>query len=176
MIYIMTQDLFLYHGISAIIGIQRARLITHMEGTDIHFTPQDFLIIDALHNDCFSQASTCILQQILVDKIIILSAFSISRLKCGSPVFFLPRTSQCYSLNNFLNGVREKNESYFPVLSLREAVVLRELIMQPDEQVASIALHISMGTLRTHKYQIMLKLRLRKISHIVNHPLTAYLT
>ncbi|EMZ4245729.1 TPA: hypothetical protein O7S29_004893 [Salmonella enterica] len=75
-----------------------------------------------------------------------------------------------------MNGVREKNESYFPVLSLREAVVLRELIMQPDEQVASIALHISMGTLRTHKYQIMLKLRLRKISHIVNHPLTAYLT
>lgn len=46
MFYIMTQGLLLYHGVSEIVGIQIARLITHMEGTNINFTPQDFLIID----------------------------------------------------------------------------------------------------------------------------------
>lgn len=62
------------------------------------------------------------------------------------------------------------------MLSLREVAVLRQLTMQPDEQISSIALHILVGTLRTHKYHIMLKLRLRKISHIVNHLITEHLT
>ena len=176
MLYILTNDNFLFNGIYYLYGGNSVVKLTSLYMLSEKDTSHDTLLIDVSYCQLTINQLLHIVQKTLINNIIFLSAFSFSNLKLNNHVHFIPRkTSLQYFSGNaddFYNGPEIK----LPSLTLREFEIIRQTINQHDDLRIASSLGISQATLRIHKYQIMLKLKIKKMSHIMYTEYYSYIT
>ncbi|HCR3450946.1 TPA: hypothetical protein ON570_004614 [Citrobacter werkmanii] len=176
MLYVLTNDNFLFNGIYYLYGEDSVVKLTSLYMLSKKDTSHDTLLIDAAYCQLTLNQLLHIVQKTFINKIIFLSAFRFSNLKSNYPVHFIPRkTSLLYFSDNaddFYNG----SEIKLPSLTPREFEIIRQTINQHGDLRIASSLGISQATLRIHKYQIMLKLKIKKMSHIMYTEYYSYIT
>lgn len=176
MLYILTNDNFLFSGFYYLYGKHSVVKLTSIFILNKKYTSHDTLLIDAAYCQLTINQLLHIVKITLINKIIFLSAFKFSDLKLTVPVHFIPRkTGLLYISNNvsiFYNGP----ETDLPSLTIKEFEIIRQTLNQHDDFKIASSLGISQATLRIHKYRIMLKLRIKKMSHIMYTEYYSYLT
>lgn len=176
MLYILTNDNYLFSGLYYLYGGNGVVKLTSIYMLCEKDTSHDTLLIDAAYCQLTINQLLYIVQKTFVNKVIFLSTFKFSNFKPNYPVHFIPRkTSLQYissNADNFYNGP----EINLPSLTLREFEIIRQTINQHGDLKIASSLGISQATLRIHKYQIMLKLKIKKMSHIMYTEYYSYIT
>lgn len=176
MLYILTNDNYLFSGLNYLYDENGVVKLTSIYMLSEKDTSHDTLLIDVSYCQLTLNQLLHIVQKTFINKIIFLSAFRFSNLKPNYPVHFIPRKTslQYFSGNadNFYNGPEIK----LPSLTPREFEIIRQTINQHDDLRIASSLGISQATLRIHKYQLMLKLKIKKMSHIMYTEYYSYIT
>lgn len=172
MVYLMTNDSFLFQGFSNLQKMRKINTITDLSAVVIH--PSDILIIDAYHNNVLDEQSVTILRDLDVTRIIILAPFHISKIKSNAPLFFINRKER---MENILSLLTDNNVPYRKPkvgLSHNQFKIVSYILKQENLHEITTALNISEQTLRTQKFNIMFKLKLRRMSDIVTLNISPY--
>lgn len=175
MFLILTKDTMLlqaiYHLVKndVIMHIQRAEELRAVENRHAK------VIIDTLDNNIFHTSLAYQLEKIKPSMVYILSPFRIRRCFGDTPVVFVRRN---VSLADFM-GLLNCNEIYdiTPELSLsrRQHQILTYILKQESCRTIAERMNITIKTYYCHKYNIMLLLKLRKMSHLMHHQISFYL-
>ncbi|HGW6102150.1 TPA: helix-turn-helix transcriptional regulator [Citrobacter werkmanii] len=175
MIFIITKDFFLFQGI---IHLQeKEKIIKINQLSDINFNDIGHtvrVVIDTYHNNIIDEVTVRLLNHIAVQRIIILAPFQISKLKSASPLLFVNRKE---SLVNLLSLIIDEKISYQKpnvALSHNQLKLVNSIINQQNMNDITQSLNISEQTLRIQKFNIMLKLKLRRISDLVTLKISPY--
>lgn len=168
MIFIITKDFFLFHGVTNLQEkekIVKIDKLSEIKYNDIDQTVR--VIIDTYHNNIVDEDTVRLLNHINVQRIIILAPFQISKLKSKSPLLFVNRKE---TLMNLLSLMVDNKISYRKpdvALSHNQLRLVNSIVNQKDISHITQSLNISEQTLRIQKFNIMLKLKLRRISDLV---------
>lgn len=175
MIFIITKDFFLFQGV---IHLQeKEEIIKIRELSDVNFSDIGHnvkIIIDTYHNNIIDEVTVSQLNKISVERIIILAPFHISKLKSQSPLLFVNRKEQ---ITDFLSLICDEKIVYQKpevALSHNQLKLVNSIINQQKIADITRSLNISEQTLRIQKFNIMLKLKIRRISDIVTLKITPY--
>lgn len=176
MMAIITQDQFLYHGLRTLFSdgrVTRFRSISEFSAIN---SKASTVIIDLMCGDGLSLKQAKKIGKIDAEKIFLLSAFRASRMTTISPVYFICRSIPPASLRQLITSPQNGLTIREPVFSVTQLEVARQWhIFQDDKKIAA-HLGMSPATFRIHKYQLMLKLRLKKMCHIVKTDFHHYVT
>lgn len=167
MLYILTSDLFFYNGLLGMYGSKNVIQLSNLEDVKETLTLSDSLLIDTLCCQIKGAEYIHVIQELMLSRIIILSSFRLSRFESLSPVIFTPRNIHPAMLSLRPDIFIENHEIRLPSITLREYIIIIMLMAHCDDIKISSRLNISIATLRAHKFQLMLKLKLKKMSHIM---------
>lgn len=175
MILMVTKDTFLFSGLSNL--LKDEQIIKIEKTTDIinYATNASIkVIIDVYHNNVINDETVSTLQTLKVGAIIMLAPFHISKLKSRSPLFFINRKMP---MENWVSLLTEERISYRkPRIGFSHnqfKIVCHYLNAEHSCEIAS-ALQITEQTLRSQKFNIMFKLKLRRMSDITKLSITPY--
>ncbi|EIY0670766.1 hypothetical protein MMC72_005074 [Salmonella enterica] len=175
MLYILTSDMFFYNGLKSMYGDNNIVQLFSLDNIKRKYTPSDCLLIDMLRCQLKGPEYIYLVQELILGRIIILSSFRLSRFKSLSPVIFIPRNINPEMLSLCPEIFLDEPEIILPTLTLREYEIITQLTNHHDDTRIASSLGITIATLRIHKYQLMLKLKLKKMSHIMNTEHYAYI-
>ncbi|MBJ8837117.1 helix-turn-helix transcriptional regulator [Citrobacter freundii] len=175
MFLIFTKDIMLLQAIyhlfknDVIVHVQHVHELCAVENHNAK------VIIDTLNNNIFHTRLAYQLEKIKPSKIYILSPFRIKRCFGDTPVFFVNRNVSLSSFISLLNC--NENYAITPELSLsrRQHQILTDILQQRSCSSIAEQMHITLKTYHCHKYNIMLLLKLRKMSDLVRHKISSYL-
>ncbi|EBZ5874338.1 hypothetical protein E0539_11695 [Salmonella enterica subsp. enterica serovar Tilene] len=172
MVYVLSRDTFLIKGFSElfnedIIHLKELKSIKQNEGCSI--------IIDMLtFPNCLENCLLRLRPQHL-NKIIFLCSFSVQKIKYRTPICFIHRNIK-HELLSTIHQVQEiTTDSTLPSLTLSELNIIKAYLAQKREEEIAAYLGISVTLLRFYKYQLMLKLKLKKMSHILQTEHAVYI-
>lgn len=168
MLYILTSDLFLYNGLKKVYGDRNVTRSSDIEEVKRKHVSTDSLLIDTLYSRRTGAEYLDSVQALLLSRIILLSSFRLTRFKSQSPVIFLPRDIHPDELSGCPEMLVHVAVARLPSLTLIEYKIITQLIKYSTDTAVADSLGITVTTLRAHKYQLMLKLKLRKMSHILH--------
>lgn len=175
MIFIITKDFFLFQGI---INLQEKEKITKVNKlSDINFNALDQnvkIVIDTYHNNIIDETTVRLLNEVNVERIIILAPFHISKLKSQSPLLFVSRKEEALNLLSFIIDEKVSYQKPNVALSHNQLKLVNSIINQHKIDDITQSLNISEQTLRIQKFNIMLKLKLRRISDLVTLKIAPY--
>ncbi|POT58612.1 LuxR family transcriptional regulator [Citrobacter amalonaticus] len=175
MIFIITKDSFLFQGVTHL--QEKESVIKINKLSDINFSEIDHaikIVIDTYHNSIIDEVTVKLLNHIDVDRIIILAPFHISKLKSKSPLFFINRKEQFLNLLSIITDEKISYQKPDVALSHNQLKLVKSIINQQKISDITHSLNISEQTLRIQKFNIMLKLKLRRISDIVTLKISPY--
>lgn len=175
MFLIFTKDIMLLQAICHLI---KKDVIIHIQHAEDFCTVEErnaIVIIDTFNNNVFYTSIACQLERIQPAKVFILSPFRIKRCFGDTPVVFINRK---VSLSDFIT-LLNCNENYVmsPELSFsrRQHQILTYILQQKPCGSIAEEMNISLKTYYCHRYNIMLLLKLRKMSDLVRHKISCYL-
>lgn len=175
MIFIITKDFFLFQGL---VHLQEKEKIVKIDClSEVNFNNCDRtvkIVIDTYHNNILDEASVSLLNNVQVERIVILAPFHISKLKSQSPLFFINRKEQAITLLSLIIDKKISYQKPEVALSHNQLKILNSIINQHKINDITRALNISEQTLRIQKFNIMFKLKLRRISDIVTLKISPY--
>ena len=175
MFLVFTKDIIL---LQAIYHLIKKDVIVHIQHTEDFSTIEEHnakVIIDTFNNNIFYTSIAYQLERIQPAKVFILSPFRIKRCFGDIPVVFINRN---VSLCNFITLLNcDGNYDISPELSIsrRQHQILTCILQQKSCYSIADEMHISLKTYYCHKYNIMLLLKLRKMSDLVRHQISSYL-
>lgn len=133
------------------------------------------VIIDLLNNNIFYTRLAQHLEKIRPAKIFILSPFRIKRCFGDTPVVFLYRNIPLIDFLGLLNCNNHYWVSPELTLSRRQHQIITYILQQRSCDAIAEEMQISLKTYYCHKYNIMLLLKLRKMSDLVRLKIASYL-
>ncbi|QJT79231.1 response regulator transcription factor [Kosakonia sp. MUSA4] len=175
MIFIMTKDIFLFRGVEHLLKQEKIIKIAKISDINNHLTDASSkVIIDVYHNNVLDDKTVNILKSLNVGNIFLLAPFRISKIKTRAALFFVSRKMQ---LENWLSLLTENR-----ILSNRPQIgfshnqfkIVSHFLNQEDPDKIASTLNISEQTLRSQKFNIMLKLKLRRMSDIATLKISPY--
>lgn len=175
MIYIMTKDIFLFQGVAHL--FKQKKIIKIEKIDDIYNHRVDAsskVIIDVYHNNVLDDNTVKILQLLEVDRIFLLAPFRISKIKTCSALFFVNRKMQLANWLSFLTDSRPASHKPQMGFSHNQFKIVSHFLNQEDPDAIAANLNISEQTLRSQKFNIMLKLKLRRMSDIATLNISPY--
>ncbi|WP_370605015.1 helix-turn-helix transcriptional regulator [Citrobacter braakii] len=175
MIFIITKDFFLFQGV---LNLQeKEKIIKINKLSDINFNDLDHdvkIVIDTYHNNIIDETTVRLLNEINVERIIILAPFHISKLKSQSPLRFVSRKEQVLNLLSLIIDEKFSYQKPNVALSHNQLKLVNSIINQHNIHEITQSLNISEQTMRIQKFNIMLKLKLRRISDLVTLKISPY--
>lgn len=176
MIAIVSRDQFFYAACSFLFPDVVVVLFKKMSDYVDSKTRPEILIVDLLCGDGFSFKMASEIREIDAGQIVILCSFKVSRMITRSPVFFIYRNTSVEMYRKIIKDIKSVICIKEPQFSIMQIEVMRQHHKCNDDKKITDILGISYATLRIHKYNIMLKLRLKKMCHIVNTVHHGYIT
>ncbi|MGS0636388.1 LuxR C-terminal-related transcriptional regulator [Citrobacter sp. VF227] len=176
MLYILTNDNLLYSGLNYLYGESSIIKLPSIYILSEKDTSHDTLLIDVAYCKLTISQLFYIIQKTFINKIIFLSAFRFSNLKPNCPVQFIPRKINLRYISVNADIFYDGPKIDLPSLTLREFEIIRQTIRQYNDLRIASSLGISLATLRVNKYQIMLKLKIKKMSHVMYTEYYLYIT
>ena len=176
MMAIITQDQFLYHGFRTLFSDYRVTMFRSISEFAAVNIKTDTVIIDLMCGDGFSLKQAKKIGQIDVEKIFLFSVFRVSRMESVSPIYFICRSIPPATLHRLIISRQNELTIRDPVFSVTQLEVARQWHIFQDDIKTAAHLGMSPATFRIHKYQLMLKLRLKKMCHIVKTDFHHYVT
>lgn len=176
MIFIVTKDIFLFQGVAHLFKQERIIKISKTaEINDLKLDTSSKIIIDVYHNNVLDDHTVSILQSLKIGAILFLAPFRISKIKSSSPLFFVNRKTE---LANWLSLINKNRllPCHKPKIGFSHnqfKIVTHFLNQEGPEKIAS-DLNITEQTLRSQKFNIMLKLKVRRMSDIVTLNISSY--
>lgn len=175
MLYTLTSDLFFYNGLQSVYGSNNIEQPSDLKDIISNHTISDSLLIDTRCYPLKNPEYIHLVQELILSRIILLSSFRLSRFESLSPVIFIPRSIHPTMLSLCAEIFIDTSEIRLPVLTLREYEIITMILNNCDELKIASSLNIAISTLRAHKFQLMLKLKLKKMSHIMRTEHCAYI-
>lgn len=175
MLYVLTSDLYFYNGLRSVYGCKKVLQISHLMSMKEKNTMYDSLLIDTLCCPMKNHDYIYLIQDLTLSRVIFMSSFSLSSLKSLSPVIFIPRSTHPAMLSLCPEIFVDNSEVELPVLTLMEHEIISMVTNSYNEIKMASSLGITVATLRAHKFQLMLKLKLKKMSHIIYTEHYAYI-
>lgn len=177
MIFVVTQDYFLFRGIA--FQEKRERVVQFHSLSELinsPLLPSDVnIIVDAYYTKAMDDHHIRFLQDITVKQIIILSPFRVSKLFFTSPLFFMNRKDSLLRLSLLINGIFPDKLQPSLRLSYIQLKILTAIVRKTSDIDISIKFHLTPQTLRAHKFNIMLKLNIRRMSTIMLSTVLPYI-
>lgn len=176
MMAIITRDQYLYTGLKSVFPdcrLSRFDRLCEFSGAG---HKADTVIIDLLCGEGLSLRQAKKIGKLDAGNIFILSVFRASRMKSLSPVHFIPRNTSPALMQQLTVSPDTALTITDPVFSVMQIEVARQWHVFQDEERTAAHLGVSAATVRIHKYHVMLKLRLKKMSHMVNTEFHHYIT
>lgn len=172
MVYVLSRDIFLIKGFSElynedIIHLKELSSIKQNEGGSIII---DMLTFPNCLQNCLLRLTTYHL-----NKIIFMCSFRVSKIKFATPICFIHRNIKPELLSTIHEVQEISTDSTLPSLTLSELNIIKGYLAQKREEEVAAYLGISVTLLRFYKYQLMLKLKLKKMSHILQTEHAAYI-
>lgn len=175
MIFIMTKDIFLFQGVRRLLKKERViKIETLSEMNHYRAGTSSKVIIDAYHNNVFDDAMVNTLRTLTVRGIFLLMPFHISKIKTRAPLFFVNRKIKTA---NWLALLTDNSPSYHKPkigFSHNQFKIVSHFLNQEYSDSITTTLNISEQTLRSQKFNIMLKLKLRRMSDIITLNISPY--
>ncbi|POT58595.1 helix-turn-helix transcriptional regulator [Citrobacter amalonaticus] len=175
MFLVFTKDSILLQAIHYLINKDNIIHIQRVEDLSAVQESNAKVIIDMLNNNILHTSIAYQLEKIKPAKIIIFSPFRIKRCFGDIPVIFVNRN---ISLVNFIDLLNcKENYTIAPELSFshRQHQIITYILQQKSSNLIAEEMKISLKTYYCHKYNIMLLLKLRKMSDLVRHKISCYL-
>lgn len=175
MIFMVTKDAFLFLGVTHLLKNERVMNIEKI--TDLNDQGVDSsskVIIDVYHNNVIDDTTVGILQRLEVASIIVLAPFHISKIKSRSALFFVNRKMSIAHWLSLLNDTHVAYRKPKIGFSHNQFKIVSHFLNQEDPNHIASALNISEQTLRSQKFNIMFKLKLRRMSDIVTLNISPY--
>lgn len=175
MFLIFTKDIMFLQGIHHLIKkedfihIQRVEDFIKIGDTGVK------VIIDTFNNNIFYTSMACELERIKPERIFIISPFRIKRCFGDIPVSYITRNVTLSDFNIFINS--NEGHATQPKLSFtrRQHLILTRIYQQKPCDLIAKEMNISLKTYYCHRYNIMLILKLRKMSGLLHHQVSLYL-
>ncbi|BBQ84524.1 TPA: LuxR family transcriptional regulator [Kluyvera ascorbata] len=175
MIFMVTKDEFLYQGVAHLFNNENVIRIERVPDIERQMTDSTAkMIIDVYHNHVIDDNAVKIIQSLNIDRIVVLAPFHISKIKCRSPLFFINRKMP---LANWPALLASGGTSYRKPkigFSHNQFKIVSYILHEEDNDGIASALNISGNTLRSQKFNIMLKLKLRRMSDIATLSISPY--
>ncbi|WP_052284137.1 helix-turn-helix transcriptional regulator [Kluyvera genomosp. 1] len=175
MILMVTKDEFLFQGVTHLFTNENVIRIDKM--VDIRQQVTDSttkVIIDVYHNNVIDDNAVRIIEMLNVERIIVLAPFHISRIKCRAAILFVNRR---IPLANWPSLMTSTEISYCKPkigFSHNQLKIVSHVLHEEENHDIASALKISESTLRSQKFNIMLKLKLRRMSDIATLSISPY--
>ena len=148
MIFLMTKDSFLLQGFWQLKDNHEMIKINSLSEIKKVGNKPFKVIIDTYHNHILDEEAIKFLEKLDAERIIVLAPYHISKLKAKAPIYFVSR---------------------------KESIKIMQLILKnKNESNITSTLNISQQTLKIQKFNIMYKLKLRRMSDIVTLGITSY--
>ncbi|KFD19472.1 helix-turn-helix transcriptional regulator [Yokenella regensburgei] len=175
MILMVTKDEFLFQGVTHLLNNEKVIRVEDVSDFNKQITdPASKVIIDVYHNNVIDDNAVSIIQSLNVDRIIVLAPFHISKIKCRSAMFFVNRRMPLTKWLSLLTASRAAYCKPKMGFSHNQFKIVSHFLNEEDNDDIASALNISEKTLRSQKFNIMLKLKLRRMSDIVTLNISPY--
>ena len=165
MIFLMTKDSFLLQGFWQLKDNHEMIKINSLSEIKKVGNKPFKVIIDTYHNHILDEEAIKFLEKLDAERIIVLAPYHISKLKAKAPIYFVSRKE---SIKNLL----EKNSQL--CFSHNQFKIMQLILKNKNESNITSTLNISQQTLKIQKFNIMYKLKLRRMSDIVTLGITSY--
>lgn len=175
MILMVTKDEFLYQGVAHLFNNENViRIESVAEVAQQTTDSASKVIIDVYHNNVIDDHAVRTLQTLDVERIVVLAPFHISKIKCRSPLFFVNRKMSLAHWSSLLTAASTSYRKPKIGFSHNQLKIVSYFLHEEDNDDIASALNISGNTLRSQKFNIMLKLKLRRMSEIATLSISPY--
>ncbi|ECE1413791.1 hypothetical protein AIC87_003921 [Salmonella enterica subsp. enterica serovar Javiana] len=166
MLYILSHDTFLFNGLNRMLNNYRAVQLNQIK--ELRQIKDNTVIIDSLCYPGKIQHCLLVLTGIPVKNIIFLCSFRMGNINYPHKINYIPRKIKIDSFITESDKITNINVNItLPELTLTELIMIRYYIRNHTDETIAKKLNISLTTLRFHKYQVMLKLKLKRMHHII---------
>lgn len=107
-------------------------------------------------------------------RIIVLAPYHISKLKAKAPIYFVSRKESIKNLLEITYGKHLPHKNSQLCFSHNQFKIMQLILKNKNESNITSTLNISQQTLKIQKFNIMYKLKLRRMSDIVTLGITSY--
>ncbi|SQC35986.1 helix-turn-helix transcriptional regulator [Kluyvera cryocrescens] len=175
MILMVTKDEFLFQGVAHLFNNENVIRLETIADIMRHTTDTNTkIIIDVYHNNVINDDAVRIIESLSVDRIVVLAPFHISRIKSRAALFFVNRRMPLENWPSLLTAARVPYSKPKISFSHNQVKIVSHFLQEEDNDDIASALNISDNTLRSQKFNIMLKLKLRRMSDIATLSISPY--
>ncbi|EEW5640648.1 acid resistance transcriptional activator GadE [Escherichia coli] len=185
MIFLMTKDSFLLQGFWQLKDNHEMIKINSLSEIKKVGNKPFKVIIDTYHNHILDEEAIKFLEKLDAERIIVLAPYHISKLKAKAPIYFVSRkakapiyfVSRKESIKNLLEityGKHLPHKNSQLCFSHNQFKIMQLILKNKNESNITSTLNISQQTLKIQKFNIMYKLKLRRMSDIVTLGITSY--
>lgn len=172
MIFLMTKDSFLLQGFLQLKDNHEMIKINSLSEIKSIGNKPFKVIIDTYHNHILDEEAIKFLEKLDAERIIVLAPYHISKLKSQSPIYFISRKESINTLLDITYGKHLPHKNSQLCFSHNQFKIM-QLILKNESNITS-TLNISQQTLKIQKFNIMYKLKLRRMSDIVTLGISSY--
>ncbi|HCQ4194031.1 TPA: acid resistance transcriptional activator GadE [Escherichia coli] len=163
MIFLMTKDSFLLQGFWQLKDNHEMIKINSLSEIKKVGNKPFKVIIDTYHNHILD-----------AERIIVLAPYHISKLKAKAPIYFVSRKESIKNLLEITYGKHLPHKNSQLCFSHNQFKIMQLILKNKNESNITSTLNISQQTLKIQKFNIMYKLKLRRMSDIVTLGITSY--
>ena len=165
MIFLMTKDSFLLQGFWQLKDNHEMIKINSLSEIKKVGNKPFKVIIDTYHNHILD---------VDAERIIVLAPYHISKLKAKAPIYFVSRKESIKNLLEITYGKHLPHKNSQLCFSHNQFKIMQLILKNKNESNITSTLNISQQTLKIQKFNIMYKLKLRRMSDIVTLGITSY--
>ncbi len=184
MIFLMTKDSFLLQGfwqlkdnheMIKINSLSEIKKVGNKPFKKVGNKPFK-VIIDTYYNHILDEEAIKFLEKLDADaeRIIVLAPYHISKLKAKAPIYFVSRKESIKNLLEITYGKHLPHKNSQLCFSHNQFKIMQLILKNKNESNITSTLNISQQTLKIQKFNIMYKLKLRRMSDIVTLGITSY--
>ena len=166
MIFLMTKDSFLLQGFW--------QLKDNHEMIKINSLSEIKKVGNKPFNHILDEEAIKFLEKLDAERIIVLAPYHISKLKAKAPIYFVSRKESIKNLLEITYGKHLPHKNSQLCFSHNQFKIMQLILKNKNESNITSTLNISQQTLKIQKFNIMYKLKLRRMSDIVTLGITSY--
>ena len=166
MIFLMTKDSFLLQGFW--------QLKDNHEMIKINSLSEIKKVGNKPFKVILDEEAIKFLEKLDAERIIVLAPYHISKLKAKAPIYFVSRKESIKNLLEITYGKHLPHKNSQLCFSHNQFKIMQLILKNKNESNITSTLNISQQTLKIQKFNIMYKLKLRRMSDIVTLGITSY--
>ncbi len=183
MIFLMTKDSFLLQGFWQLKDNHEMIKINSLSEIKKVGNKPFKVIIDTYYNHILDEEAIKFLEKLDAERIIVLApyhirfvlaTYHINKLKAKAPIYFVSRKESIKNLLEITYGKHLPHKNSQLCFSHNQFKIMQLILKNKNESNITSTLNISQQTLKIQKFNIMYKLKLRRMSDIVTLGITSY--